>query len=88
MNPCSHGNIINLTTGQNCLLCMAVQAQIGDNGLPAGVREEFLERAMIFILRQSMHDANGDQPVGIAMALKRAWITGFKTGQDAPKPFH
>lgn len=56
--------------------------------IPSEVREEFLEKALAFILRHSMHDAEGDQAAGVGMALKRAWLAGFKTGQSAPATSH
>jgi hypothetical protein len=53
-----------------------------------GLRESYLEEVVAYILKESMIDAKGDQTVGVATALKRVFITGFKTGQDTPKPLH
>lgn len=53
-----------------------------------GLRDEFLEEALATIMGMAMRDANGDQAAGVALALKRAFYTGFKTGQGCPKPVH
>lgn len=43
-----------------------------DFSVPADLREEFLEKALGYILRQSMHDEGGNQVAGIAPALSAA----------------
>lgn len=59
-----------------------------DFSVPADLREEFLEKALGYILRQSMYDEGGNQIAGIATALKRAWFAGLKTGQAFPNKPH
>lgn len=54
----------------------------------SGIREEYMEQVIAWILKDSMADAKGDQTIGVALALKRVFIAAFKTGQDAPKPLH
>jgi hypothetical protein len=50
--------------------------------IPTGLREEFMEEVLAYILRESMIDADGNQAAGVGNALKRAWLAGFKTGQS------
>lgn len=84
---CDHGNTIEPENGIGCIFCMA-GVSVGVLPIPDGIREEYLEQALGFILRQAMHDANGDQVAGVAMALKRTWLAAFKTGQSCPAKLH
>lgn len=45
------------------------------------IRESFLEDTVAFLLKRSMEDAKGNQALGVALALKRAFRVGFKTGR-------
>ena len=77
---CDHLMVDHLPHGKE-LLCPELI-------IPVGMREEFLEQTLAFILGQSMQQADGDQAMGVGMALKRAWLTGFKTGQSFPAKLH
>lgn len=82
-NICHHGTETDLDNNLGCVLCM-MGVPVGPTPLPDGIREEYLEQALGFILRQSMHDEGGDQVAGVATALKRTWVAAFKTGQSCP----
>jgi len=52
-----------------------------DQPIP-GIRPGYMEEVLAALLGTAMRDADGNQAVGVALALKRAFYTGFKTGRD------
>lgn len=58
----------------DCEFCVAAGKEI---------REEFLDSAMVFLLKESMIDAKGNHALGVGLALKRAFRVGFKTGRTS-----
>lgn len=50
-----------------------------------GVREEFVESCLAYVLGQSMSDAKGNQTVGVALALKRCYRMGLNIGRHFPR---
>lgn len=84
---CHHGTETDLDKNLGCVLCM-MGVPVGPTPIPDGIREEYLEQALGFILRQSMYEADGDQAAGVATALKRTWLAAFKTGQSCPAKLH
>jgi hypothetical protein len=47
-----------------------------------GLRPGYVEEVLAAMLGAAMRDADGNQAAGVALALKRAFYTGFKTGRD------